>query len=499
VDLVEVVMARAGGAAGTLLHMPLPLPGAGARAVDRVARAAPHSHPASGTAVDSLVLPAATPEFLRNVIAAVMGLNAVFLAGTLVFLIFFRRVGSEWRTAPDLKYLLIQFHLGAENVLASWYSSMLLLLVAVAFVWCFVADGAREQPPRATRATRALRFGWLALAAAFVGLSLDEIGSLHERVGTANPLRDYPLNWLDPLALPLLAAAVFIGCFAFVHVARRRVASTLLLGLGAALLLFVAGIEYVEEHLWPVANGFTEHAKPIWYPLIEEGTELLAMTAFLAAALVYLSTGHTAGRSAGAAGTALRVPLRVRGWVATMATAAFVVSLAALYFGVQVLLKHARAGDNGIPHNWFPSALAAMSALGCLVAASRPDHRARRPLYLACAGFLLVLSAYYGAHLRFWLSEIGGRPRSLFEGGLLTIAVLAALALARAGDVRWSRILTYAGGLMLALAIARGGSYPGALDPAAVGLLLVALTTHVTSRRGVEQPASSITSSTLPI
>src|SRR5688572_4493720 len=63
------------------------------------------------------------------------------LAGTWCYLLVYP-IRSSFPPVPQaaVRYLLVQLHLGVENVLATWFASMLLLLVAIGAFLCFVVD-----------------------------------------------------------------------------------------------------------------------------------------------------------------------------------------------------------------------------------------------------------------------------------------------------------------------------------------------------------------------
>ena len=131
--------------------------------------------------------------------AAVAAMNVLMLAATAAA----DTVGADapWR----LRLAAEQVDLALERNAAAWYSSMLLLSVALACAFCFAVD-ARSG---GGRASRVLGVGWLLLAALFAALSLDELGSLHERVndllhfGAAVDLvRVAGPGWVGVLAVP---------------------------------------------------------------------------------------------------------------------------------------------------------------------------------------------------------------------------------------------------------------------------------------------------------
>jgi hypothetical protein len=84
-------------------------------------------------------------------------LNLVFTAGMTAFLYYWAHrdhYGPRGRAFIDR--VLVQFHLGAENVVAAWYSSMLLLLVAVACMLAYALDRRHAD----SRFEQALARGW---------------------------------------------------------------------------------------------------------------------------------------------------------------------------------------------------------------------------------------------------------------------------------------------------------------------------------------------------
>ena len=146
--------------------------------------------------------------------------NLIFTAGTAAFIHYWAArdvYGPRGRAL--LNYVLVQFHLATENVVAAWYSSMLLLTVAIAAVIAFACD--RRQSHRGLE--RAIDAGWLVIAGCFALLSLDEIGSLHERIGMVTRGDSAPNGWVYALAVPIGLIALFMAAFAWLRLRRARV------------------------------------------------------------------------------------------------------------------------------------------------------------------------------------------------------------------------------------------------------------------------------------
>ncbi len=217
-----------------------------------------------------------------RLVGTLAALNVVFLVGTAAAVVGYRQLldlppGSR----GVVQFGLAQLNLGAENVLAAWYSSMLLLLVAGAAVVCWFADRSRED--RASR--RRLSVGWLVLAVVFAGLSLDEMGAIHERIGTSRAADGSAPGWVVVLAIPIALVASYMLVFAWTRLRREPLVAMLLVA-GVALFLSVPFQEEVEVAiLTATAAGTAE--RPVVGTLLEEGSEIFGSLCFLGAMLLY--------------------------------------------------------------------------------------------------------------------------------------------------------------------------------------------------------------------
>lgn len=144
---------------------------------------------------------------------------------------------------PVLSY----FNLAGENSLGVWWSGICLLTIALLSYELFSTkkDGTK--------------LAWLALSVLFTGLSWDEIGSLHERVG----------GWsqLVPYAIVCIALCGY-SLFKLLSVKSSQKSAYLIIA--ACLLLCSVALQEYLEHAF---------AWPFWLSGIrvgiEEGTELL--------------------------------------------------------------------------------------------------------------------------------------------------------------------------------------------------------------------------------
>lgn len=403
---------------------------------------------------------------IRRWIARLALANIFFMLGTAAFL-------AAWFRLPDLspragnlvRYVLAQFHLGGENLIASWYSSMLLLAVALASAAAFAVDRAAHSSIR----DRTLSTGWLLFAATFALLSFDEMASFHERVGmiaAVNPLGGGRIGWVYVLAPPILAVGLFTLMFVWLHV-RRVPAAALLLAVGVGLFLSAPLLERLELRL--VRDG----AQTTWaglavYSVVvvaEEGVaELFGALSFLTGVLIYAGAGLRAG------------PLIVR-----ISRRAPVYAIGAT-FAAGLVAAHWIAGrlpaaDRGIPADWFPAAGAALVAAAAIGkrAALPADRNRSRSRLLAFAIVCAIASAFFGAAIPWYATwhrfEI---VRHLLAAALAVSFSGLCLSMAVSND-EVGRLEMRAGGVCMAAALAAPPPYSMFIATCALGLTAGAL------------------------
>ena len=149
--------------------------------------------------------------------------------------------------------------LNTEANVPTWFASM--LLVAIATVAAGLGISARGH--------RRLATAWFAAATGFLGLSLEEVAAIHERIGhrlgAADSVADWPLVYL-----PLMVAGATVIVLAARDLPRPRAVMA-----GAGLVLF-GGVLVVE--LISVWTGATLVAT-----LVEENAEVLGEVLILVA------------------------------------------------------------------------------------------------------------------------------------------------------------------------------------------------------------------------
>lgn len=334
--------------------------------------------------------------------------NLVFTAGTAAFVYVWphrEAYGPRGRAALDV---LVQFHLATENVVAAWYSSMLLLSVAIAAGAAYAIDRRQAR----TGLERRLGAGWLLIAAAFVALSLDEIGSFHERVGMITRGASRATGWVYVLIVPIAIVGLFMLTFAWLRL-RRAPAAAGFFVLGIALFLSNPALELIEMSLLHGGGSLRVHDALL---VVEEGlVELGGTLCFLIGVLLYLR----ASAGEGPHEFLLASPSALHG----IATGGLL--LTAGVPAARWLVERLPDGDSGIPDNWFPAAALYLLAL---LAVGAHGRRAA-PL----AAVALALSAAFGAALygyTSWFQKLG-YPGTALAAAATAVAVIAILHVTR--------------------------------------------------------------------
>jgi hypothetical protein len=243
--------------------------------------------------------------------------------------------------APLNNAFFKHFDIGIESNLAALWSGTLLLLIALHAFDGFAAH--RATAPAVARA-------WLMIAMVMAALSLDEVGSFHERVPTFGGHS----QWLT-----LLPIAVFFGsmlAYALFVLARSPLyrASALLVALGFLLFGTVAIQEYIQNSYdW---TGYLDRIRTV----VEEGTELLGMILILKATM-----GNTKGMLGNPPRALFPVFEVIVGLRMIILLGGFFGAITLAYLSLY-LTSHTNFSQSGQPTAWLTSALFFLTALNVL-------------------------------------------------------------------------------------------------------------------------------------
>jgi len=403
--------------------------------------------------------------FLKKLLLVLGGINIVFSLGTLVFNRLWEHIGDYRAIVQNLiNYVLVQFNLCTENVVSSWYSSMLLLSVAVGSAVAFAAD---RNAGADAKSHRWLGFGWLIFGVIFAGLSFDEMASFHERLGMLSELNFWgkgALGWAYAMAPAVVVVALFMLAFGWVHVRRVRPAFWLI-GLGVALFVSDPVLEQIEMLLLQAGappDSWMRCAHDALVVIEEGGVELFGALCFLTATIVYAASRTK--------GSELKIPVESATAI-RIARALTVCFLAGMVFTAWAV-RHLPAGDIGIPDNWYPAA--GLFLLAIILLTMKPDPPVEKTGFPRTTATLalaaIVLSAYFGANTHAYLTWFRfDFLRQIFQTFLA--AGFVGLCVAHAGGNRRAWCLI-AGGALMALSVNVAGLFPAAMATLGAGLCI---------------------------
>jgi hypothetical protein len=162
------------------------------------------------------------------------------------------------------------FNLQSENSLAAWFSGMMLFVAAMhAFDGFIVNQGIRKGPASA----------WLIISSLMAVLSLDEVGSLHERAdNNIAPLMGKSIP-LEPFQIAIIGLLVFSFYCLWRHREYRRQVAWMSIG---CMILATVPFQERMEHAVDWGNSRLAFSSRT---ISEEGSELLGILIILKACL----------------------------------------------------------------------------------------------------------------------------------------------------------------------------------------------------------------------
>jgi len=251
--------------------------------------------------------------------------------------------------------------LSHERNYAAWWSGMCLFMAALLFYRLASQQSISNKD----------RFMWATLAMIMAGLSLDEIGSLHERLSQIG-------GWwmLAPFALVGISMTLYT-CWRLVVVPQHRATAYLVLT-GLSIFVGVAGLEFIEHNVY--IPSYWSHARAVG----EESVELVGMFLFILAGYRQLSLQMNGPR------ISLLENMHINSlqFATHLLFLGLVVQVALMF---SMVIGPATTG-RGSPLSWFPSAVFLAGAVMCLHQGNCPNELVRR-LFWWLAGLIFLLAS----------------------------------------------------------------------------------------------------------
>ena len=258
---------------------------------------------------------------------------------------------SEFHRAPWLRHL----NLIRENNIAVWWSGFCLMTAGLLFyrMGSLDSNGIGD------------RVMWLFLAAVVLALSVDETGSLHERVSALG-------GWWALLPFALVGGAAFLFAVGRCLLLPNYRLSGVLILVSLAMFVAVAGMEHLGD-IDLFRDSFVIQNRHV----IEEGMELLSETLLLLSGV--LALGHATSSRLREVSIIVDpfVLYRVREFVFVC----FVLHLCITVFWMPYLWDPSR----GNPAYWFPMLAYTLSAFYCV------HHHFRSGKVRWLVGFVLLM------------------------------------------------------------------------------------------------------------
>lgn len=371
------------------------------------------------------------------IVKVIIAINICLLIGSYVINSLSFHLGNNSRL------LLSQADLGSENVVAAWYSSVLLICCAIMAFICFVIDAQRYTSGK----PHFLNYGWIIFTACFVLLSFDELGSIHEHIGDSAGFAaagDAIGSGVDEPGWKLFYVLVaLVGLFMLVFgVLRLRRAAWSLLFVIIGVLLYLSNPFQEHFEIQSMRNSVNPASwrRPVYFLLIEEGSELFGSLSFLLATLLY---AIKSGKENGDMVVQYKIPQsRLNVIIGSLLVTFFIIAML-----VHIAFLNVQADtQTGVPKNWPPAIIAFMISLVSLYRYSD----SMRWQYLLFTAFSISMSVYYGCNrFNYIFTEDHYRSSVLMRVLILIGSLIAFSCLNNMLDARASRLLAIASMLLL--------------------------------------------------
>ena len=354
--------------------------------------------------------------------------SVIMLIGTVIFNQYYRFIGENWAAGNDIKYFLVQFNLANENSVSVWFASMLFFMIGIfgLIIWGAIKSNEDYQSDLFTN------LGWIAIAGLFIGFSADELGSIHERLGSlneANMAGEGGSPWVDLLAIPAAVIGVAALWF-FIKSFKEYKDYLVILILGIVILGSVFLQEEFEVRSMEAFEDPDFWVRPLWLLILEEGSELAGSWCFLFA---FANLALKISEKGSIDYSPINISVNPRFLIGLM-VCLIGLSMIGTSFLSPYLKSDFTEKGTGIIGNWFPAILALLCAFigwingKVLGKGNYPDQ------WLTMC--LIGLSAFYGGAFRNGFADLSiGSISSisiigfslLISGGIFVFRMLSGL------------------------------------------------------------------------
>jgi hypothetical protein len=300
-----------------------------------------------------------------------------------------------------------------------------------------------------------LNIGWLILALIFAVLSFDELGSVHEYIGDYQVFKNVgkvftgkeSSGWFIFMALVGLVS-IFMVAFGFLRLWVNKL-SLLLLFTGVVLYLSnpFQEIYEIESYRAALIQNSKAYERPVFFLLLEEGTEIFGSLFFLIALALYAFkfTGNTF--------SSIILDLKTSKMVGFINYFLILFSFA---FLIVRFVSHEVVASNqiGTPKNWFVSVLAFLVAIFSLNAFKNAAANSFLIKIMLITTFImgLIFSGYYGSNIYEYEISLLSKAsllKEIFDILLSIVSIIIAFFLflsannlqIRIGSLVWSLII----------------------------------------------------------
>lgn len=406
-------------------------------------------------------------NYIYWIIYSFLGLNLLFLGGTWL-------CKSELLTNTkfSVQLLLALFNLLEENVVASWYSSMLYFLIGIIAFFCYLVDEQKSY----SRNEKVLNAFWIFVSIIFFLLSFDEMGSFHEVIGETDFLKSIG-NGKDTgwFIFHFVIGAIGISMCLFFSLKFKRYPFPLAMNLLAILLLLSNPLqEEFEMEAWRSSLNQLTWKRPMLFIILEEGSEIFASFFFLYSFTVYLIKKTIISYSGK---TMLSIDFTFNKYffelLITLLILLGALMLSIFYFP----WTFSGRSDVGLPQNWFPSIASIFSGFVCLYF----EFSFKKKLGFLCSIYILLAlisigtSVYFGANLYFYRDTFLAQVRFILLGATLVVGLILII------EFKGNDIKKYLSAWLLTFIISiyyPAGFYTTFLAYVAYSFLLIALYLH---------------------